>query len=69
MSGPLLYLRPSEYRRQLEVNMISPLVVCRTVPLCDAQSFRKTMNRILPKFSENAYTSQPFVFSEIYSGY
>src|ERR1700726_3335677 len=25
--GPLLYLRPSEYRRQLEVNTISPLVV------------------------------------------
>src|SRR5271169_6407981 len=27
VSGPLLYLRPSEYRQQLEVNMISPLVV------------------------------------------
>src|SRR5271170_3225074 len=27
VSGPLLYLNPSEYRRQLEVNMISPLVV------------------------------------------
>jgi NAD(P)-dependent dehydrogenase (short-subunit alcohol dehydrogenase family) len=27
VSGPLLYLRPSEYRRQLETNMISPLVV------------------------------------------
>src|SRR6202142_3776822 len=27
VSGPLLYLRPTEYRRQLEVNMISPLVV------------------------------------------
>jgi NAD(P)-dependent dehydrogenase (short-subunit alcohol dehydrogenase family) len=27
VSGPLLYLRPSEYRRQLEINMISPLVV------------------------------------------
>src|ERR1700689_1338050 len=27
VSGPLLYLRPSEYRRQLEVSMISPLVV------------------------------------------
>src|ERR1700683_3400181 len=26
VSGPLLYLRPSEYRRQLETNMISPLV-------------------------------------------
>jgi NAD(P)-dependent dehydrogenase (short-subunit alcohol dehydrogenase family) len=27
VSGPLLYLRPSEYRRQLDVNMISALVV------------------------------------------
>jgi NAD(P)-dependent dehydrogenase (short-subunit alcohol dehydrogenase family) len=27
VSGPLLYLRPSEYRRQLEVNMVSPLLV------------------------------------------
>jgi NAD(P)-dependent dehydrogenase (short-subunit alcohol dehydrogenase family) len=27
VSGPLLYLRPSEYRRQLDVNLIAPLVV------------------------------------------
>jgi NAD(P)-dependent dehydrogenase (short-subunit alcohol dehydrogenase family) len=27
VSGPLLYLRPGEYRRQLDVNMIAPLVV------------------------------------------
>ena len=27
VSGPLLYLRASEYRRQLDVNLISPLVV------------------------------------------
>ena len=27
VSGPLLYLKPSEYRRQLDVNMIAPLVV------------------------------------------
>jgi NAD(P)-dependent dehydrogenase (short-subunit alcohol dehydrogenase family) len=27
VSGPLLYLRASEYRRQLETNMVSPLVV------------------------------------------
>jgi NAD(P)-dependent dehydrogenase (short-subunit alcohol dehydrogenase family) len=36
VSGPLLYLRISEYRRQLEVNTISPLVVIlpteRTTP-------------------------------------
>src|ERR1700685_362319 len=27
VSGPLLYLKPGEYRRQLDVNMIAPLVV------------------------------------------
>lgn len=27
VSGPLLYFRPSEYRRQLETNMIGPLMV------------------------------------------
>ena len=27
VSGPLLYLKPSEYRRQLDVNMIAPLLV------------------------------------------
>jgi NAD(P)-dependent dehydrogenase (short-subunit alcohol dehydrogenase family) len=27
VGGPLLYVKPSEYRRQLDVNMISPLVV------------------------------------------
>src|SRR5580700_3711651 len=27
VSGPLLYLKPSEYKRQLDVNMIAPLVV------------------------------------------
>src|SRR5271169_6763763 len=30
VSGPLLYLRPSEYRRQLDVNMISPIVVIQS---------------------------------------
>src|SRR5580693_8218538 len=30
VSGPLLYLRPSEFRRQLEVNTISPLVVIQS---------------------------------------
>jgi NAD(P)-dependent dehydrogenase (short-subunit alcohol dehydrogenase family) len=30
VGGPLLYLRPSEFRRQLEVNLISPLVVIQT---------------------------------------
>jgi NAD(P)-dependent dehydrogenase (short-subunit alcohol dehydrogenase family) len=33
VSGPLLYLKPSEYRRQLDVNMISPLVVIQAFAL------------------------------------
>jgi hypothetical protein len=45
VSGPLLYLRPSEYRRQLEVNMVSPLVVIQAfAPLLgtDKGALRKT---------------------------
>ncbi len=30
VSGPLLYQQPSEYRRQLEVNLVAPLVVTQT---------------------------------------
>src|SRR6204780_2895944 len=33
VSGPLLYLRPREYRRQLDVNMIAPLVVIQALSL------------------------------------
>ena len=36
VSGPLLYLRLSEYRRQLEVNTISPLVVIQKACGTDA---------------------------------
>jgi NAD(P)-dependent dehydrogenase (short-subunit alcohol dehydrogenase family) len=42
VSGPLLYLRPSEYRRQLEVNMISPLVVIQAfAPLLGTEKKRR----------------------------
>src|SRR6202451_2133937 len=42
VSGPLLYLRPREYRRQLEVNMISPLVVIQAfAPLLGTDKKRK----------------------------
>jgi NAD(P)-dependent dehydrogenase (short-subunit alcohol dehydrogenase family) len=41
VSGPLLYLSPSEYRRQLEVNMISPLVVIQAfAPLLGTDKLR-----------------------------
>jgi hypothetical protein len=42
VSGPLLYLRPSEYRRQLDVNMVSPLVVTQAfAPLLGTDSKRQ----------------------------
>src|SRR5580704_13464743 len=42
VSGPLLYVRPSEYRRQLEVNMISPLVVIQAfAPLLGTDKKRR----------------------------
>jgi NAD(P)-dependent dehydrogenase (short-subunit alcohol dehydrogenase family) len=41
VSGPLLYMRPSEYRRQLEVNMVSPLIVIQAfAPLLGADKSR-----------------------------
>jgi hypothetical protein len=42
VGGPLLYLRTSEYRRQLEVNMISPLVVIQAfAPLLGTEEQRQ----------------------------
>jgi NAD(P)-dependent dehydrogenase (short-subunit alcohol dehydrogenase family) len=42
VSGPLLYLRPSEYRRQLDVNMIAPLVVIQAfAPLLGTDNKRQ----------------------------
>jgi len=46
VSGPLLYLRPSEFRRQLEVNMISPLVVIQAfAPLLGTDKKRQGSHR------------------------
>jgi NAD(P)-dependent dehydrogenase (short-subunit alcohol dehydrogenase family) len=43
VSGPLLYLRPSEYRRQLDVNTISPFVVIQAfVPLLGTDKKRQS---------------------------
>src|SRR6202162_4637366 len=42
VSGPLLYLRPSEFRRQLDVNIISPLVVIQAfAPLLGTDKKRR----------------------------
>ena len=60
VSGPLLYLRPSEYRRQLEANMICPLVVIQAfAPFLgtDKKSARSRKGRIVNISSTGAKKS------------
>src|SRR6202051_2081402 len=63
VSGPLLYLRPSEYRRQLEVNMISPLVVIQAfAPLLGTDKKRQgTAGRIVNISSSGAKIPIPLI--------
>jgi NAD(P)-dependent dehydrogenase (short-subunit alcohol dehydrogenase family) len=63
VSGPLLYLRPSEYRRQLEVNMISPLVVIQAfAPLLGTDKNRRgTAGRIVNITSSVAKVAIPLL--------
>src|ERR1700684_4247643 len=61
--GPLLYLRPSEYSRQLEVNMISPLVVIQAfAPLLGTDKKRQgPAGRIVNISSTGAKVAIPFI--------
>jgi len=63
VSGPLLYLRPSEYRRQLEVNMISPLVVIQAfAPLLGTDKKRQgPTGRIVNISSTGAKIAIPLI--------
>src|ERR1700735_4784920 len=63
VSGPLLYLRPSEYRRQLEVNMVSPLVVIQAfAPLLGTDKKRQgTPGRIVNITSSVAKVAIPLL--------
>ena len=63
VSGPLLYLRPSEYRRQLEVNMISPLVVIQAfAPLLGTDEKRRgPAGRIVNISSTGAKVAIPLI--------
>jgi NAD(P)-dependent dehydrogenase (short-subunit alcohol dehydrogenase family) len=63
VSGPLLYLRASEYRRQLEVNMVSPLVVIQAfAPLLGTDKKRKgSTGRVVNISSSIAKVSIPFL--------
>jgi NAD(P)-dependent dehydrogenase (short-subunit alcohol dehydrogenase family) len=63
VSGPLLYLRPSEYRRQLEVNMVSPLVVIQAfAPLLGTDKKRQgAAGRIVNITSSGAKVAIPLL--------
>jgi NAD(P)-dependent dehydrogenase (short-subunit alcohol dehydrogenase family) len=63
VSGPLLYLRPSEYRRQLEVNMVSPLVVIQAFAhlLGTDRKMQGPPGRIVNITSSNAKVAFPLL--------
>src|SRR6202051_1994572 len=63
VSGPLLYLRLSEYRRQLEVNTISPLVVVQAfAPLLETDKKRQgPAGRIVNITSSGAKVAIPLL--------
>jgi hypothetical protein len=63
VSGPLLYLRPSEYRRQLETNMIGPLMVTQAfAPLLGTDKSRTgPVGRIVNISSSTARVALPLI--------
>ena len=63
VSGPLLYLRVSEYRRQLEVNTVAPLVVIQAfAPLLGTDKQRKGLpGRIVNITSSGAKVPIPLL--------
>src|SRR5580700_8939468 len=63
VSGPLLYLKPSEYRRQLDVNMIAPLVVIQAfAPLLGTDKKRQgPAGRIVNISSSGAKVAIPLL--------
>lgn len=62
VSGPLLYQRPSEYRRQLETNLVAPLVVTQAfAPLLGTDKARQgPAGRIVMISSTSAHVAIPF---------
>jgi NAD(P)-dependent dehydrogenase (short-subunit alcohol dehydrogenase family) len=63
VSGPLLYMRPSEFRRQLEVNMVGPLMVTQAFAPLLGTDDRKTgpVGRIVNISSTVAKVVPPFL--------
>lgn len=63
VSGPLLYLRPSEYRRQLETNMIGPLMLTQAfAPLLGTDNKRTgPSGRVINISSSTAKIAMPLL--------
>jgi hypothetical protein len=63
VSGPLLHMRPSEYRRQLETNMIGPLMVTQAfAPLLGADKQRTGLaGRVINISSSTAQVAIPLL--------
>jgi NAD(P)-dependent dehydrogenase (short-subunit alcohol dehydrogenase family) len=63
VSGPLLYLRPSEFRRQLETNMVGPLMVTQAFATLLGTDDKKTgpVGRIVNISSTVAKVVPPFL--------
>jgi hypothetical protein len=63
VSGPLLYLRPSEYRRQLETNVIGPLMVTQALaPLLGTDNKRTgPAGRVINISSSTAKVAVPLL--------
>jgi NAD(P)-dependent dehydrogenase (short-subunit alcohol dehydrogenase family) len=63
VNGPLLYLRPSEFKRQLDVNLISPLVVTQAfAPLLGTDKKRQgPTGRVVNISSTTARIALPFL--------
>jgi NAD(P)-dependent dehydrogenase (short-subunit alcohol dehydrogenase family) len=63
VSGPLLHLRPSEFRRQLEANMVGPMIVTQAfAPLLGTDSMRTgPAGRIVNISSTVAKVVPPFL--------
>ena len=63
VSGPLLYQRPSEYRRQLETNLVAPLVVTQAfAPLLGTDKKRRgPSGRVVMISSTSAKVALPFL--------
>lgn len=63
ISGPLLYQRPNEFRRQLETNLIAPLVVTQAfAPLLGTDKARgEPRGRVMMISSTSAKVALPFL--------